>query len=178
MSRILTVQELIDLLAVKPNPLDVEGVSGLTIEIHPNPGQGHLFTFLALTYTPVMGLITRKGTAGVPGSSWQGTIHCEPLFIRSLIMPIERAGLWELDHYHPPPPEDLMMCDPNTYFIRIKDTERGQDKIVYLFFPELAPERSIQKLTKAITSLTNRTRRRFVWQVWLHSLVRRLPVPR
>jgi hypothetical protein len=107
LSQILTVQELIDLLAVKPNPLDDEGVSGLTIEIHPNPGQGYLFTFLALTYTPVMGLITRRWTPGAPGSSWEGTIPCNPLFIRSLIMPIEWAGLWELDHYHPPPPEDL-----------------------------------------------------------------------
>lgn len=176
MSRIVTDQDLIGILAYKPNPLNQEGVSGLTVECHPNPGLGHLFTFLALTYTSTEGLITRKWTPCASGSPWEGVVPCSPSFIRSEIARIERAALWEQNHYHPLSPEELIMCDPEIYLIRIKDAEKGREKTVCMIDPDLALEKSVRALGRAIRSLIHRRRRGFIWRFWLHSLVQRFPV--
>jgi hypothetical protein len=180
MNRVVTYQELIDVLAMKPNPLDEEGVAGLSIEWVPDQGRGPLFLsgqsflffFLALTHTPAQGLITRRVSRCAPGPRWEDTLPCQPSFVRSQIVKLEHAGLWNQAHYNLPPPEHPIMRHGHTYFVRIKDAETGRDRMVCLDTPEDAPERSVQRLGRAITSLTNRTRWGFVWRSRLHALLR------
>src|SRR5437016_5961478 len=135
MANLSGYDELIQQLRIKPNPLDEKGVSGLTIEWHPNPGYGLLFYFLALTFDGCHGKITRRAFHAWPAPSWQGEIACDTSLIKREITSLERLGLWDQDHFHAVH-DDMSMVHPQYYIVRVKDCATRRDKTVCLVSPE------------------------------------------
>jgi hypothetical protein len=161
-------EELIRFLRITPNPLDQDGISGVTIEWHPNPGYGQVFLFLSLTYRETRGAVMRRAHQALSG--WEGELSCHASLIRFWIRDLEKHGIWEQDHYASTF-EEMTMVDPQWYVIRIKDTSTKRDHTFCLDCPEQATEPSVRLLFRRIRALAYRPKWRFTWRCWLSSIL-------